>query len=375
MIRGGVSLRTPPDIGEITLSKLNAPADFNGNWDLPEAINDETELEEILSRPTAEVIQAVSELEGDLMILGIGGKMGPSLARLAKRSAEAAGKKLRVIGVSRFSNKALQDELEKDGVETIPCDLLNSESLNKLPDIRNIVFMAGKKFGSTGAESGTWAMNTFLPGMTAQKFKDSKIVAFSTGNVYPLTKVIYGGADENVTPSPIGEYAQSCLGRERILEHFSRQNETPALIFRLCYAIDLRYGVILDIAQKIFAKQPVDVTMGHAAVIWQGDANAQVLRSFKYCDTPPVRLNITGPETISIRWLAAKLGQYLEMEPNIVGEESNTALLVNASKAASLFGYPKVPLEYMLKWIAHWVKIGGTTLNKPTHFETRDGRF
>jgi nucleoside-diphosphate-sugar epimerase len=353
----------------------NTEPEQSGSHNSVKLIESVPELEQVLSEPTPEVISTMKSLDGDLMLLGVGGKMGPSMARLARRAADAAGRKIRIIGVSRFSNGNLRSELEANDIETIPCDLLDPEALSKLPEIPNIIYMAGKKFGSTGSEASTWAMNTYLPGMVAQKFPESKIVAFSTGNVYPLSPVTFGGTDENHPTGPIGEYAQSCLGRERILEYYCTQNNTPAAILRLSYAIDLRYGVILDIAQKVYNRQPVDVTMGHAAIIWQGDANAQTLRALDHCGVPPVRLNITGPETVSIRWMAQRLGFYLGVEPIIEGKEAETALLINSAKANKLFGYPKVSLDQMIQWIAHWVEIVGETHNKPTHFETRDGKF
>lgn len=333
------------------------------------------QLENTLSEPTPDTIKLMAELEGDLMILGVGGKMGPTMAKLARRSADATGRKIRIVGPSIFPDDGTREDLEKSGIETISCDMLNRDALAGLPDIPNIIYMAGRKFGSTGAECETWAMNSYLPGLVADRFRKSRIVAFSTGNVYPLSRVLHGGTDEKSDVAPIGEYAQSCLGRERIFEHFSMKYNIPVLLFRLSYAIDLRYGVILDIAQKVAAKQPVDVTMGHAAVIWQLDANSAALRCLPHCGVPPTVLNVTGPETISLRWLAKRLGELLDTEPIIVGQEAETALLVNAARACALLGYPSVSLDQMVQWIAHWVKIGGPTLNKPTHFETRDGKF
>jgi nucleoside-diphosphate-sugar epimerase len=345
------------------------------NYSSTSLIETEAELEQVMTQPSAEVISAVSEMEGDLMILGVGGKMGPTLARLAKRAIDEAGVRKRVIGVSRFSNPKFVKDLNDSGIETLSCDLLNQAELEALPEIPNLIYMAGMKFGATGNEALTWAMNVYLPGMIAQKFRQSKIVLFSTGNVYPLTPVTHGGCTESDATAPIGEYAQSCLGRERIFEYFCRHHKIPGVIIRLNYAIDLRYGVLLDVAQKVNAGAPIDLTMGHCNVIWQGEANAVVLRSFALCATPPALLNLTGPETVSIRWLAKRFGELFGNEPVFVGQEADTALLSNAGKCHALFGYPKVSLEQMVQWVAHWVVIGGPTLDKPTHFEERAGKF
>jgi nucleoside-diphosphate-sugar epimerase len=333
------------------------------------------QLEEVMSRPTPEVVQAMAEMEGDLLILGVGGKMGPTLAKLAKRATDETGSGKKVIGVSRFSSPELGADLNRSGIETIPCDLLNETELAQLPHIPNVIFMAGRKFGSTGDESLTWAMNTYLPGRVAQKYRESRIVVFSTGNVYPLTPIAHGGATETAPVNPIGEYAQSCLGRERMFEHFSKQFGTPVAILRLNYAIDLRYGILLDIAEKVYHGAPVNLTMGDVNVIWQGDANAVFLRAFSLCQSPPTILNLAGPETVSIRWLAAQFGALFEKEPIFEGEETETALLSNASRCHQLFGYPRISLGQMVSWVAHWVRISGAILNKPTHFEVRDGRF
>jgi len=334
-------------------------------------IETEEQLEDIMSSPTPEVVKAMAELDGDLLILGVGGKMGPTLARLARRSINKA----RVIGVSRFSTPGLQADLNQVGVETIPCDLLNEAALQKLPEVPNVVFMAGRKFGSSGNEALTWVMNTYLPGQIAEKYRNSRIVVFSTGNVYPLTPIAHGGATETHPVNPIGEYAQSCLGRERMFEHFSNRFGTPVVIIRLNYAIDLRYGILLDIAEKVYNAQAVDVTMGNVNVIWQGDANAVVLRALTHCQSPPLVLNLTGPETVSIRGLATRFGELFEKTPIFEGQEAGTALLSNASRCHQLFGYPRISLEQMVQWIAHWVRIGGATLDKPTKFEVRDGKF
>ena len=328
-----------------------------------------------MSRPTPEVVEAMGKIAGDLLILGVGGKMGPTLAKLAKRAIDESGSSKRVIGVSRFSTPDLQADLNQAGIETIPCDLLNETELQGLPEVPNVIFMAGRKFGSTGNEPLTWAMNTYLPGRVAEKYRNSRIVVFSTGNVYPLTPISHGGATETNPVAPIGEYAQSCLGRERVFEHASNQFGTRLAILRLNYAIDLRYGILLDIAEKVYGEKPVDLTMGAANVIWQGDANAVVLRTLMHCQSPPMLLNLTGPEIVSIRWLATRFGEIFGKAPFFEGVEADTALLSNAARCHQLFGYPRISLEQMVQWVAHWVEIGEMTLGKPTKFEVRDGKF
>ncbi|TVY10513.1 NAD-dependent epimerase/dehydratase family protein [Paenibacillus cremeus] len=333
------------------------------------------ELENKLAEPSAALIREIAELDGDIMLLGVGGKMGPSLARLAMNAIKAAGVDKKVYGASRFSSGGLKEELEADGVITIPVDLLNDQQLQALPDVKNIIYMAGNKFGTTGNEHFTWAMNSYLPGRVAEKYRNSRIVVFSTGNVYPLTPVFQGGATETMAPNPNGEYGQSCLGRERIFEHFSHKYDIPMVIYRLNYAIDLRYGVLLEVAKSVLAGKPVDLTMGHANVIWQGDANEMAIRSLTVCSTPPAVVNVTGPETLSMRWVAEQFAARLGKEPVFVGKESENALLSNSSKASQLFGYPRVTILEMIDWISGWVAQDGLTWNKPTHFQEREGKF
>jgi len=321
------------------------------------------------------VIAALAALEGDVLILGVGGKMGPTLAKQAKRAIDGAGTPKRVIGVSRFSTPGGQEDLQESGVETIAADLLSEGSLQNLPNTENVILMAGRKFGSTDNESLTWAMNGYMPGRVADKFRTSRLVVFSTGNVYPLTQISHGGATEHSRVAPIGEYAQSCLSRERICTYFSSQFGTPMVILRLNYAIDLRYGILLDIAEKVYTEEPISLEMGNVNVIWQGDANAVALRAFAHCQSPPLILNVTGPETVSVRYLASCFGTLFNKPPRFEGEEAETALLSNASRCHQLFGYPRVSLGQMIEWVAEWVRIGGTTLHKPTHFEVRDGKF
>jgi nucleoside-diphosphate-sugar epimerase len=343
---------------------------------LPDLITSEAALDEFLTTPTPAVIEALRSCPGDLLVLGAGGKMGPTLTLLAARALQAGGRAARVIAVSRFSEHGLRERLEQSGVETIPLDLLEDDAMDRLPEAPNVVFMAGRKFGSTGAESLTWAMNTYLPALVANRYRRSRLVVFSTGNVYPLVPVTSGGATEDVPPSPLGEYAQSCLGRERMVQHVSARHGTPAVIFRLNYAIDLRYGVLLDVAQRVFRGDVIDLGMGNANAIWQGDANALALRALAHASSPPLVLNVSGPETVSVRALASRFAALLgRPAPVFSGEEAPTALLSNAGRAHDLFGYPQVPLERMIRWVAHWVQIGGPTLDKPTHFEQRDGRF
>ena len=334
-----------------------------------------TELEEFMTQPSPQLIEDLKRLDGDILILGVGGKMGPTLAKMTKRAINQAGLDKKVIGVSRFSSGHLKEELEDFGIETISIDLLKDEQLQALPDVKNIILMAGNKFGTAGNEHFTWAMNAYLPGRIADKFKNSRIVAFSSGNIYPLTNVVSGNCSEETPANPIGEYAQSCLGRERVLTNFARNNETAMLIFRLNYAIDLRYGVLLEIAKHVFEAKPIDLTMGSVNVIWQGDANEYAVRSLLHCDTPPKILNVTGPETISVRWLAEEFGQRFDKSPLFMNEEQQTALLNNASKAHQLFGYPKVSLQKMIDMTAEWLKNNGETYDKPTHFQERKGEF
>lgn len=328
-----------------------------------------------LLQPSPALITDMKALEGDILLLGVGGKMGPALARLAKQASDKAGTKRRVIGISRFSEPGLQADLAAQGIETIAADLLDDAQLQNLPDAPNLVYLAGTKFGTTGKESLTWAMNSYLPGRVAQRYPNSRIVVFSTGNVYPLSDVLAGGCNEDHLPGPLGEYAQSCLGRERVFQYYGAKNHTPMLIFRLNYANDTRYGILLEIANSVRAQRPVDLSMGHVNVIWQGDANEMALRSLNHCKVPARVLNITGPETVSTRWLATEFGKLFNTKPLFKNEEQPTALLSNAAESFRLFGYPLVPLKRMLILVASWVMEGGETINKPTHFQERQGQF
>ena len=333
------------------------------------------ELETLLSEPTPGVVETMRRLNGDIIILGVAGKMGPTLARMAKRASDQAGVKRRIIGVSRFSSANEQSALEKHGVETIRCDLLDESAVQKLPNVPNIVYMAGMKFGSTGQESLTWAMNTYLPAIVCKKFAQSRIVAFSTGNVYGLVPTTSGGSVETDLPNPVGEYAMSCLGRERMFEHFSRTLKIPVAIIRLNYACELRYGVLVDLAQQIAGGKQIDLAMGTFNVIWQADANAMTLQAFDHVSTPPFFLNLTGPETLKVRDVGTELAALMKKPVTFCGSEAPSALLNNAKRAFSLFGMPRVDAKQLTAWVADWIGRGGATLGKPTHFESRDGKF
>jgi nucleoside-diphosphate-sugar epimerase len=331
---------------------------------------DVAELEEFMTRPTSELEADLARADGDILVLGVGGKMGPTLARMAKR----AGK--HVIGVARFSEKGLRERLESQGIECIACDLLDRGALERLPRAKNVVFMAGHKFGAAGDPSFTWAMNVGVPFMVAEAFRDSRIVAFSTACVYPYANVNGSGASEETeTLPPPGDYATSCVGREQAFRYGSRQHGTAGRLMRLEYAIDMRYGVLHDVAAKVFAGTPVDVTMGHVNVIWQGDANEQALRLLAHCTTPTSPINVSGPDVVGVRSLAAEFGKRFGKKPSFTGSESPTAWLVDTTQAKKLFGAPRVPLERMLDWQADWIARGLPDLGKPTHFETRDGKY
>jgi nucleoside-diphosphate-sugar epimerase len=339
------------------------------------SIRDLEELNELLSEPTEATVRALTAVKGDIVILGVGGKMGPTLARMAKRASEDAGIRRKVIGVSRFSSDQCERQLHAWSVETVRCDLLDRASLSKLPDAPNVVYMAGMKFGSTGQESMTWAMNSFLPGLIGERYRHSRIAAFSTGNVYGLCPVSARGSRETDPVNPVGEYAMSCLGRERIFEHFSRVGMTNVSILRLNYACEMRYGVLVDIAKCVHAGQPVPISMGYLNAIWQGDASAISLQALALASTPPFVINIAGPELLSVRRVAEQFGTIFQKPVRFEGAESDDALLSDASKAFALFGLPNVSATQLMTWIADWIARGEATSTKPTHFENRAGRF
>jgi hypothetical protein len=341
----------------------------------PDKISNDEQLEELLSRPGDKVISMFSRLDGDLIFLGIGGKIGPSLARMAKRSCDEAGIKKRIIGVSLFESEEHRKKIENIGIETIHGNLLEMDFIKSLPNVKNVFFLAGMKFGSVDNLSLTWAVNSFLPALVVEHFKPSRIVAFSTGCVYPLVPVESGGSLETDSPNPVGEYAQSCLGRERMFEYGSNKNKTPIALIRLNYSVELRYGVLVDIAMKVKNKQVVDLAMGYFNVIWQGDVNDFVLRSIEFAASPARILNITGPDILSVREVAKEFGKHFGLDVRFEGEEANTALLSNASLVYSLIDRPKVPISLIIQWIAGWMKEDGKLLGKPTHFEVRDGKY
>ena len=343
--------------------------------DYPLQFSTEDQLEEALSRPSAELVKMMKEIEGDFMILGVAGKMGVSMARMAKRACDKAGIKKRIIGVSRFSSIEQKLFLEKSGIETIAGDLLDLNFIYNLPEIKNVFYLAGMKFGTDGNESFTWAMNSFLPGLVVEKFKNSRIVAFSTGCVYPLVKTNSGGSKEIDTPAPVGEYSQSCLGRERLFEYGSIKNNIPTVLIRLNYAVEMRYGVLVDIATKVRNNETIDVTMGYANVIWQGDANDMILRTIQMCESPAKHLNISGAETISVANVAKQFGKIMGKEVQLSGVEADSALLVNVSQGHELLGKPKIDLNLVIKWTADWIGNEHRLLGKATHFEVRDGKY
>lgn len=331
-------------------------------------IKNTTDLEDELSRPSEEDVACLRRVGGDILILGASGKMGPSLARMCRRAADAAGTALRVVAVSRTP-------ILEAGVDAIACDLLDRAAVAALPECPNVLFLAGRKFGSSGSPELTWAMNTVVPAIVAERFRNSRIVVFSTGNVYPLREPSSGGSRETDPLSPVGEYAQSCLGRERVFEYYSRVHGLRCLLFRLNYAVDLRYGVVVDIARKVHAGEPVDLTVPAFNVIWQGDANSYALRSLEHCESPPAILNVTGRQILFLRATAEFFASRFHRPCRFAGVEGTVALLSDASASHALLGPSPVSAETLLEMVAAWVEAGGESLNKPTHFEVADGRF
>ncbi len=340
-----------------------------------EAINTESELEEILTRPRPQLLEVIKTCASPLLILGAGGKMGPTLAVLAKRAAEAAGHPLDVIAVSRFGDQASRQWLEARGVTTLSCDLLDARAVAALPDTENILYLVGLKFGTAQNPSATWAMNTLVPARVCERYPRSRIVAVSTGNVYPLSAVSRSGSVETDALTPLGEYANAAVARERIFEFHSQRNGTALALLRLFYAVELRYGVLADIARKVHAGDPISLGNGSFNCIWQGDANEMILRSLPLAASPPSVWNLCRPEIFSVRQVAMRCGELLGREPVFSGHESDTALLGNSAPLGAALGSPPTPLEAMLRWTAHWVKQDGRNLNRPTHFEVRDGGY
>jgi len=342
---------------------------------LPATIESEDALNDVMTQPTEVLMATIVRLRSPLVVLGGSGKMGPTLAVLAKRAAFHAGHDLHVVAVARFSDVNVRRWLESCGVETVEADLLDRTALTSIPDSENVVYMAGRKFGTQQDPAATWAMNTVAPMHAAERFAHSRIVALSTGCVYPLVRVADGGSVEHDTLSPTGEYAGACVARERIFEHYSLRNGTRLVQIRLNYALDLRYGVVVDLAQKIVARQPIDLTMGYVNCIWQRDANEIILRSFDHASVPPVPINVTSREILSVRAMADRLAGFMGMRVDYVGTESEFALLSDPSRAYQLFGAPTTPIDQVLRWTAHWMTLGGRTLGKPTHFDVADGRY
>ena len=351
---------------EIMLGSEQTPTD---------SIKDIYHLEDMLSSPTPELIDAMSHLAGDVLVLGAGGKMGPTLCRMVRSASDGAGTERRVIGVSRFSNADEIKNLNFHGVETIRGDLLDPEFVDSLPEAPNVIYMAGMKFGSSGNEAMTWAMNTHLPSLICHRYRDSCIGAFSTGNVYGLSSVNSDGSKETEAPNPIGEYAMSCLGRERMFEHFSQVNGTRVVLFRLNYAIEMRYGVLLDMAIRVWNDWPIDLGMGAVNVIWQADANAMAVRALAHASSPPAVLNIAGPDVLHVRQVCERFGELFGKHVGFSGVEASDALLSNGGKAYRTLGVPRIGPDQMIRWVADWVQRGEPTHGKPTHFEVRDGNY
>ncbi len=342
---------------------------------LPERIETEAELDELMTRPRAVLIDFVRALHSPLVVLGAGGKMGPSLAVLVQRAAAATKHPLEIIAVSRFTDENSRRWLEERGVRTLSADLFQREAVSRLPDSQNVIYLVGLKFGTSQNPARTWAANTVIPALVAERYPAARFVALSTGNVYPLTPVSRGGAVETDALTPLGEYANAAVGRERVFEYFSQQQKTRLALVRLNYALDLRYGVFVDIGRKVLAGEPVDVSMGYVNCIWQGDANEMIVRMLGSASVPAVALNLTGPQVLSVRELALRFGELFGRRVTITGTEAETALLSNSARVVHLLGPPATPVDTVVRWTAHWLQRGGRLLGKPAHFEVRDGAF
>ncbi len=335
----------------------------------------EEELDIALSQPYPETVAMMKRLKGDILILGVGGKMGPSLAMMAKRAVEEAGTHQCIIGVARFSETGIREKLNHAGIETIRCDLMDPQQVQALPDAENVIFMAGRKFGSVGSEPLTWMMNVIVPGIVAERYQKSNLLVFSTGCVYSLSTPESGGSKESDFPEPVGEYANSCLGRERIFQYYSEKHGTKVQLYRLNYSIDCRYGVLVDVARKIISNQPIDLGVSYVNIIWQGDACNRALLGLEHTGTPATILNITGPELLHIKDIAEQFGKLLGKEVHFTGKDNGAYYLSNASRSIELYGLPKIKPEQMIQWVADWINQGGNLLDKPTHFEVTNGQF
>ena len=340
----------------------------------PPALPDLAALDDWMSRPSDALVAFVASLDGPLVVLGAGGKMGPSLCALARRAADEAGRDLEVVAVSRFSDPDARRWLDDRGVRTQACDLL-TDDLSGLPDAENVVYLVGLKFGTQQAPARTWAVNTLVPARVTERYAGARITALSSGNVYPLVPVESGGSTEDGALTPLGEYANACVARERLFQYASERWGTPGVLVRLNYAADLRYGVLVDLARTVAERRPVHVEMGYLNCIWQRDANDAVIRSLALAETPMPALNLTGPDRLSVRELATRLGSLMDVPVTIVGEEAPTALLSDVSRMVDTLGAPETPLDVVLRWTADWVARDQPTLGKPTHFEVRDGRY
>jgi hypothetical protein len=347
----------------------------SGAKPLPEVIHDESELDQQLTEPSDRLLESVRSISSPLLILGAGGKMGPSLAILAHRAAQLAGHKLEVVAVSRFNNAHSRAYLESQGVKTMGCDLLDAQALRQLPEAQNIVYLVGMKFGTSRNSAATWALNTLVPARVCERYRHSQIVALSTGNVYPMSEVNQAGSVETDALTPLGEYANAAVGRERIFEFCSRLDGPLVVLLRLFYAVDLRYGILADIARMVYTRRPISLATGMFNCIWQGDANDMILRAFPWAACPPSAWNLCRPELLSVRQTARRFGELFGQEPIFSGTESSTALLGNSSRLCAVLGHPPTSLDTMIRWTAHWVNTGGRDLGRPTHFEVRDGKY
>ena len=335
----------------------------------------EEKLNELLTTPSDALIEDIKKINGDIMVLGAGGKMGPTLCVLAKNACRAAGIDKKIYAVSRGSDPIATELMKDNGIEVIAMDLLDKERLYTLPEVENVIYMAGKKFGTNGNEWQTWAMNSVLPAFVGDKFKNSNIVVFSSGNIYPIVPLSEGGCKESDPVGPNGEYAMSCLARERSFEYAANTYGTNVFIYRLNFAVDLRYGVLFDVADKIMKGEKISLATPCFNFIWQGSANEIAIRGLLHAKSPACVMNVTGPETVSVKQAAIKLGKYLGKEPIFDDYVGNDAYLNDASLAMETFGYPSVSAETLIRWQAEWILDGGRTLNKPTHFEERKGKY